>query len=244
MSISSMWSKAAQLILASIASLFVYAFQSSAVAAAAAAPTATRVLDEQYAAYLIRDSYNEVTTHTITYFNYRCKLTMQNCLFQTQWDRVFGKDKLPLVRTKREATKKKHNNVRRSSENSNDNNNNNYSFFYCQPFLVAKYCIDEYLVRSSVDNGACVNGSEGNLPNEFKRAIDKSECQSYIAYFFDSLSSGTASFSRYRYSSTTGCLLLVMTSLSVVFAVAFDSCFRFLSTLCGFSLVPFVRSLI
>ena len=125
---------------------------------------------------LISESYNQVSAHVVSYFNDKCNLALQNCLFQTQWDKVFGKEKLKLSLDDAKT--------KRSASDSIKNNSHN-SFYYCQAFLVAKFCIDDYL-RKSTDNAQCVNGTNGNSPNEFKRSIYRRECKSYYAYFFDS----------------------------------------------------------
>ena len=128
---------------------------------------------------LISESYNQVSAHVVSYFNDKCNLALQNCLFQTQWDKVFGKEKLKLsVQDERS---------KRSSTNL-INNNSHASFYYCQAFLVAKFCIDDYL-KKSMDNVQCVYGTDGNSPNEFRRSIYRKECQTYYAYFFDSSNS-------------------------------------------------------
>ena len=38
------------------------------------------------------DSYNKVASLVVSHFSERCKLALQNCIFQTQWDRLFNKD--------------------------------------------------------------------------------------------------------------------------------------------------------
>jgi hypothetical protein len=128
---------------------------------------------------LIRESYNQVSAHIVSYFNDKCNLALQNCLFQTQWDKVFGKEKLKLSTTDDAKSKR--------SSSDLINNHSHTSFYYCQAFLVAKFCIDDYL-KKSTDNVQCVNGTNGNLPNEFKRSIYRKECKTYYAYFFDSSS--------------------------------------------------------
>ena len=149
---------------------------------------------------LIRESYNEVSAHILSHFNYKCNLALQNCLFLTQWEKVFGKDKI-AVKPKNEIVssvkrKKRHlttniNRFRpaRSTIDASYLNFSNASFYYCHAFLVGRFCIDDYL-KKSADDIQCTNGTHGNSPIDFKRSIYRTECKDYYAYFFESSSLG------------------------------------------------------
>lgn len=158
--------------------------------------------NQRYLNNLIRESYNEVSAHVISYFNERCNLALQNCLFQTQWDRVFGKDKIGRVHTLKNKRHNRNNSsslvIRNIMSRSTNNINSNTSYYYCQAFLIAKFCIDDYLKKSN-DNIQCVNGTDGNSPNEFKRSIYKNQCKLYYSYFFDSFNSSSSLISRYEF---------------------------------------------
>jgi hypothetical protein len=157
---------------------------------------------------IIRDSYNEVSAYITSHFNERCNLALHNCLFQTQWDRLFGKEKLnskpePLTQKRRRQGRDKLTNKHAKGYFTHSFNNsyphfnknskltvrsvniNNDSYYYCQAFVVAKFCLDDYL-KKSIDNVKCVNGSDGNMPKEFKRSIYRHQCRNYYEFFFDS----------------------------------------------------------
>jgi hypothetical protein len=136
-----------------------------------------QMTNQQRMDLLIKESYTEVSAHASSYFNEKCNLAIQNCLFQTQWERVFGRDKI------KEKTKKR-------SFRSISSINTNITYYYCQAFLVAKFCIDEYL-KKSIDNMNCLNGTDGNSPKEFKRFIYKNDCKPFYTYFFEHLNKAT-----------------------------------------------------
>jgi hypothetical protein len=198
-----------------------------------ASKTKSNINKQQQVDLLIRESYNEVSAHVISYFNDRCNLAVQNCLFQTQWERVFGKDKLNTnqenIRRKKRFTghdilvqydekksletnsyslqlnsmpaseishkkNKKFSLVRRSISLSNFYYLND-SFYYCQAFLVARFCIDDYL-KKSIDHIECLNNSDGNSPNDFKRSIYRNECKNFYTHFFGSLVNSSDAFAR------------------------------------------------
>jgi hypothetical protein len=167
---------------------------------------------------IIRDSYNEVSAYITSHFNEKCNLALHNCLFQTQWDRLFGKEKLnskseqPIQkrRRRRRGREKLKNHIteeyfihsfnnsysqfnQKSKISLRSVNVNNDSYYYCQAFVVAKFCLDDYL-KKSIDNLICVNGSDGNMPKEFKRSIYRHQCRNYYEFFFDSYNNSNSNY--------------------------------------------------
>jgi hypothetical protein len=152
----------------------------------------------------IRESYYEISAYIVSYFNEKCKLALQNCLFQTQWEKVFGKERITDLSNKYNSVKKRvvssapiphSNNHNRSASHhqkharsTNEDFFSNSSYLFCQPYLVGKFCIDDYL-RKTGEYGQCVNGTQGNSPHLFKKSIYKDNCKFYYTYFFDSLAS-------------------------------------------------------
>ena len=119
--------------------------------------------------YLIKKSYDEVTALIDKHFNPKCNLLLQNCIFQNQWERLFGHDKIFL---------KENEDAMVSISNSRNN------FYYCQAFIVARFCIDDYLKKSYNENFECINGTNNNLPHQFKHTIHRNECKKYYQHFF------------------------------------------------------------
>ena len=152
-----------------------------------------QMTNQQRMDLLIKESYTEVSAHASSYFNEKCNLAIQNCLFQTQWERVFGRDKI------KEKNKKR-------SLRSISTKNTNITYYYCQAFLVAKFCIDEYL-KKSIDNVNCLNGTDGNSPKEFKRFIYKNDCKPYYSYFFEHLNKATKT----KFFKNYSCYLYIFT---------------------------------
>ena len=138
---------------------------------------------------LVQESYYEISAYVVTYFNEKCKLALQNCLFQTQWEKVFGKERLDNGKTKRDTnTSIVHHRARRirRGELKMAQILNNDSYLFCQPYLVGRFCIDDYLNKLSNDYFQCFNGTNGNSPVLFKKSIYQDKCKSYYAYFFES----------------------------------------------------------
>lgn len=150
-------------------------------------------LNEERVQRLIRDSYYEISAHVVSCFNEKCKLAVQNCLFQTQWERVFGKDKT----TSTTSRTRRHHHPRSSATHGHSTSlsTTNSSFFnatylVCQPFLVGRFCIDDYL-KKSTEYGQCVNGTNGNEPERFRKSIYRDKCLPYYLYFFNHAASST-----------------------------------------------------
>lgn len=135
--------------------------------------------------HIIRESYAEVAAFIVSNFNEKCKLTLHNCLFRTEWEKIFGKERLSTT-TPTVGRKKRHRTDR--------SNTSAGSYYYCQPFLIGRFCIDDYLTRSFVDNVACLNGSDGNSPHQFRKSIYRDKCKLYYDHFFDSANSAPVSF--------------------------------------------------
>ena len=131
--------------------------------------------------FLIKKSYDEVTALIDKHFNSKCNLLLQNCIFQNQWERLFGHDKVFLKEQEDVLTSSSNNN---NNRRRSSNKNSKTSFYYCQAFIVARFCIDDYLKKSYNDNFECINGTNGNLPNQFKHTIHRNECKKYYAHFF------------------------------------------------------------
>lgn len=131
-----------------------------------------------------RDSYNKVAALVMSFFSEHCKLGLQNCIFQTQWDHLFSKDKLFYsgVSILSVNTNNNSNNKKRSS---NYDFHTNTTYHYCKAFIVAKFCIDDYVPKLE-DYAECFNASYGNKADEFKRAVDLSECKPHFDYYLNS----------------------------------------------------------
>ncbi len=151
---------------------------------------------------MIRESYYEVSAYVVSYFNEKCKLALQNCLFQTQWEKVFGKERLSTDHHHNQHNHKHHHDTGSKSKRfllqkspaatitttvaivSNSLHNNN-SYYYCQPYLIGKFCIDDYLIKSN-DYAQCFNLTGGNSPAQFRKAIYRERCKFYYSHFFES----------------------------------------------------------
>lgn len=119
---------------------------------------------------LTRSSYNEVSTNIKANFEHRCNLALQNCLYQTQWEHLFNR---------------KHTTNKAEVMTKSEFDSSVSSYHYCKAFLVAQFCINDYLPKS-IDNIECVSGTNGNSPDNFKRTIYRNECKQYYRYFFAS----------------------------------------------------------
>jgi hypothetical protein len=150
--------------------------------------------------HVIRESYGKVSAQIVANFNEKCKLALQNCLFRTEWEKVFGHERLfeyqKLKGEKRSTTS--------AQELANAS-----SYFYCQPFLIGKFCIDDYLKRAGDENFLCVNGSSGNSPEQFKRDVWRDECKFYYDFFFNNS------------SSPKTCLSALITNIFMTFVVLY-----------------------
>lgn len=121
--------------------------------------------------HVIRESYSEVSAYVTLHFNEKCKLALQNCLFRTEWEKVFG------------------------HVDTGQSSNQDLVYFYCQPFLIGRFCVDDYMRRSGADdwesalNLRCLNGTDGNSPVVlFKNSIYREKCKPFYGYYFDALS--------------------------------------------------------
>jgi hypothetical protein len=147
----------------------------------------------------IRESYYEISAYVVSYFNEKCKLALQNCLFQTQWEKVFGKERITdaanyngikkrvaVTHSNHSVHKSRQHQTRRARSAHEDHDFfSNSSYLFCQPYLVGKFCIDDYM-RKLGNYDQCVNGTNGNSPHLFKKSIYKDNCKFYYAYFFES----------------------------------------------------------
>lgn len=136
---------------------------------------------------IIRESYSEVSAYVAVHFNDKCKLALHNCLFRTEWEKVFGGAGEHASSSSTAAT----NNNDRSSRNEIEDEES-VVYFYCQPFLIARFCVDDYMRRSGADewesalNLRCLNGTDGNSPlSHFKNSIYRDKCKSFYGYYFD-----------------------------------------------------------
>lgn len=129
-----------------------------------------------------RDSYNKVAALVMSYFSEHCKLGLQNCIFQTQWDHLFNKDKLFYSGLNMAST----NSAKLSKKRSSSYDfHTNATYHYCKAFIVAKFCIDDYLPKLD-DYVECFNASYGNKVDEFKRAVDLVVCKPHFDYYLNS----------------------------------------------------------
>lgn len=129
--------------------------------------------------FIIRESYSEVAAFIVSHFNEKCKLALHNCLFRTEWEKVFGKERL-IAHVSKHRVKK----AKRKKRNALWDYTGNNTFYYCQAFLIGKFCIDDYLIKS-MDNFQCINGTDGNSPSLFKKSIYREQCKYFYNYFFD-----------------------------------------------------------
>ena len=136
------------------------------------------------------------------HFNSKCNLLLQNCIFQNQWERLFGHDKIFL---------KENEDALISTSNTKN------SFYYCQAFIVARFCIDDYLKKSYNENFECINGTNGNLPHQFKHTIHRNECKKYYQHFFMNNSFSNRGF----YSSSASKINVFFSSNKYVKFVSF-----------------------
>lgn len=139
------------------------------------------VTDQNKHDQISRDSYNRVASFVVAYFSEHCKLGLQNCIFQTQWDHLFSKDRLFYSNPTTQPTSRK----KRTDTNNLLNANETYHF--CKAYVVAKFCMDDYLVKSE-DYAECFNETFGNRPNDFKRSIERYECKPHFEYYLNSMS--------------------------------------------------------
>lgn len=154
---------------------------------------------QQHLQYIIRDSYAEVSAFVVLHFSEKCKLAVHNCLFRTEWEKVFGHERITNMGEaleKEEATRRNQLHRRRSTAHHHHHNHNqkNDSYYYCQPYLIGKFCVDDYMRRPGDDwesNVKCLNDSEGNSPAQFKKSIYRDKCKFYYGYFFDAYNSAT-----------------------------------------------------
>lgn len=133
---------------------------------------------------MVKESFSEVSAFVVSHFNERCNLAVHNCLFRTEWDKVFGKDRLDS----------KYHYLKRSN-----GQNGNETYYYCQAFVIGRFCIDDYLAKST-DNFECLNGTNGNTPEKFKKSIYRQKCKNLYDHFFHSRlinSSTNLSFNKY-----------------------------------------------
>lgn len=131
-----------------------------------------------------KESYNRVAALVVSFFSERCKLGLQNCIFQTQWDHLFAKNKPYLYNNKKASS---------SSVNADLTPvNETLTYHVCKAFIIGKFCIDDYLLKSD-DYAECLNETNGNRPQEFKRSLDQiKECRDDYSFY---LTSSSSSFS-------------------------------------------------
>jgi hypothetical protein len=160
---------------------------------------------QQHLQYIIRDSYAEVSAFVVLHFSEKCKLAVHNCLFRTEWEKVFGGHERishmgEALEKEEEATRRNHLHRRRRRSTAHHHHHNNQdqkndsSYYYCQPYLIGKFCVDDYMRRPGDDwesNVKCLNDSEGNSPAQFKKSIYRDKCKFYYGYFFDAYNSAT-----------------------------------------------------
>lgn len=140
---------------------------------------------------IIRESYSEVSAYVAVHFNDKCKLALHNCLFRTEWEKVFDGGSGGGEHASSSSATAATNSNDRSSRNENEDQES-VVYFYCQPFLIARFCVDDYMRRSGSDewesalNLRCLNGTDGNSPlSHFKNAIYRDKCKSFYGYYFD-----------------------------------------------------------
>ena len=151
--------------------------------------------EQQHIQQIIRDSYAEVSAFIVLHFNEKCKLALHNCLFRTEWDKVFGGERISSLKQHEdeEALSLVANRDPNNKRKRRHSNHQNDSYYYCQPFLIGKFCVDDYMRRAGDDyesNFRCLNGSDkGNSPDQFKNSIYRDKCKFYYGYFFDAYNS-------------------------------------------------------
>ncbi len=112
-----------------------------------------------------KQSYDQVTAYAKRFFNTKCELRVINCMYQYQWDRIFG--------------------CSTSGSGQKRQGHDDLKTCHCQAFIVARQCIDYELKKSYAENFECINGTNGNQPGEFHKAIQRPECkQDYSRFSF------------------------------------------------------------
>jgi hypothetical protein len=130
-----------------------------------------------------KESYNRVAALVVSSFSERCKLGLQNCVFQTQWDHLFAKKKTFSSDLNYETRKANKINTEITSANETS------TYHVCKAYIIAKFCIDDYLLKSE-DYVECLNETNGNKPNEFKSSLDQmKECRDEYSFYLSSSSS-------------------------------------------------------
>ena len=154
-----------------------------------------------------KESYNRVAALVVSFFSERCKLGLQNCVFQTQWDHLFTKNK-PYNSIANHETNK----VSTGSTSVNETS----TYHVCKAYIVAKFCIDDYLLKSE-DYAECLNETNVNKPNDFKRSIDQiKECRDEYSFYLSSSSSTTTSFiRRFQLINIANYFFLIVTILKL-----------------------------
>lgn len=134
--------------------------------------------NNHYIQKIIHESYSEVSAFMTLHFNENCKRTLHNCLYRDEWDKVFGGDG--------------------DRDQWQTDDETDLAYYYCKPFLIGRFCVDDYMRRSGADdwekssNLRCLNGSEGNSPiGLFKKSIHREKCTFFYNYYFEAyMSSG------------------------------------------------------
>ena len=205
---------------------------------------------------LIKESFNQVTKNLEKYFAsddtnvFKCKIKLQNCIFQTDWDKVVyssasnlafeqslkqngeqrtsklnrheanhklirgtndkisnnrqGEDDEIESRLNRAHNRRRH--IQRPKSQSNETVNDRiYLYYFCQAFLVSRYCLDDtsckystnkpnrissdnqqpknrenLLTNPTKDSNFILNKNQFNkLLDEFRNSITQNECNFY-----------------------------------------------------------------
>lgn len=123
---------------------------------------------DQQDLFIVRKSYEEVVALIERNFNEKCNLYLHNCLFQNQWERIFGRSSSSstFMFTKQQQQQQ-------------------HQLNYCQAFLVAHYCINENIKKYLPDTNECLNDINGNRFNYFKQDIYRQQCNTYYKLFFN-----------------------------------------------------------
>lgn len=147
----------------------------------------------------IQESYAEVSAYATLHFNDRCKLALQNCLFRTEWEKVFSSRQLDEEDDEVEEKKTKLKKTREISEAPPID----LTYFYCKPFMIALFCVDDYMRRpssghddweSSVNLKCLSNSTDPNSAvSLFKKSIHREKCKFYYGYFFDAYNRASTS---------------------------------------------------
>jgi hypothetical protein len=146
---------------------------------------------DKHIQFIIHQSLSQVVKQIHPHFTEKCNLFIQNCLFQTKWDKVFDANKYSIHLNNLKS--KNHRNKRHDDELTFESSNNSYYYYYCQPILIGKYCIDYHLTQSNdIDYIQCVNKtiSGQNEPQQFKKSIHRQICKQYSQFFYDSVKNG------------------------------------------------------